>query len=92
MDTKAIKIDNNTVSITKTIAATEEVHEYKLDFLLQQLKNIQASKDAFDALRDAEIEEVKRLIVHCEECGIVAEVKPVEEILPVAEPMVAINK
>jgi hypothetical protein len=80
MDTTATKIDENTVRIIKTVAAHDEVHEYKLDFLLKQKADIEKQRDDFVAAREAELKEVDHLIWHCEQEGIKVEEKPIEAV------------
>jgi hypothetical protein len=84
MNTTAVKIDESTIEVTKTIPVSEEIHEYKIEFLLKQLEDIQRQKDGFCAARDRELEEVKHLLSHCEKCEVygtveVVEITPVEE-------------
>jgi hypothetical protein len=82
---QAVRIDDFKIRITKTEVPVVTEHEYDINFLLQQKKNIQAQKDAFDAARDAELKEVEELLQHCSDQGIVE--KPVEEIKPSPAPV-----
>ena len=68
----AVKVDEFTIQITETKQPVVTVKEYDINFLVSQLKSIQASKDAFNAARDAEIAEINALLQHCEEHNVIA--------------------
>jgi hypothetical protein len=87
MEETAIKLSDYKIQVTKTADPVVTVHEYDINFLLKQKKDIQASKDAFDALRDAELKEIDGLLAHCDTYGITALVEdikplPIEDIKP----------
>jgi glycyl-tRNA synthetase beta subunit len=65
MEITAAKIDNYKIRITKTEDPVVTEHEYDINFLLEQRKNIQKSKDDFCAARDQELKEIDHLIEHC---------------------------
>ena len=69
------KIGETTLKVTKPVTTEVVENTYDLDFLNQQLIDIQKSKDDFDALRDRELEEVKNLIAQCEQLGIRSKIK-----------------
>lgn len=65
-----IKIDTNTIEVTKSETKQTKT-EYDYGFLKQQLINIQKQKNDFDALRDAELTEVRYLIAQADALGVV---------------------
>ena len=75
---EALKIDEQTVRITKTIpeqviAEKVEVQEYDIKFLILQREQIQKDYDrdaATLALRQAELDEVDALIAQAKEVGV----------------------
>lgn len=72
----AIKIDDNTLEVTKqepTPAPT--VTKYERSFIEQQIKNIQAQKDRDNALRDAELKECQNILDEMDKQGVVAKQK-----------------
>jgi hypothetical protein len=75
----AKKIDDFTIEITETKEPITTVKKYDVNFLKEQLKNIQAQKDAFDADRDREIAKVLVLLKNCEDNSIVAKEDPLIE-------------
>lgn len=79
-----IKIDDNTISAEVTIPAKVETRRYDYGFLKQQRLTIQADKDRYDALRDAELLEVDTLIAEADKLGVgVPKVEePPAEIIP----------
>jgi hypothetical protein len=60
MDTTAYKVDEETIGIIQEFPVHKEDHQYKIDFLLQQLEDIQAQIE----LRRAEQAEVRKLLSH----------------------------
>jgi uncharacterized membrane protein len=70
------KVDDYTIEITETKEPVVTIKEYDINFLLQQRKDIQAQKDAFDAARDRELAEVDSLLKYCEENMLVS--KPIK--------------
>ncbi len=69
------KKDDVTLSVTKPVESTDEVNEYKFDFLKQQEVDILKSKNDFVEARDKELAEVRVLIAKCEELGIKSQVE-----------------
>jgi hypothetical protein len=65
-----IKIDENTLSVTKPVEVKEETHEYTLDFLKQQEIQILKQKNDYVEARDKELSEVRTLISEAEKLGI----------------------
>jgi hypothetical protein len=80
MEITSERLDDYKIRITKTQEPVVTEHEYDINFLIQQKKDIQAQKDAFDAARDAEIKEVDMLLEHCFSHGLME--KPIEDIKP----------
>ena len=68
------KIDDFTIEVTKETVHTD-VKKYDYNFLLSQKKAIEADKEKYNKLRDAELEEINTLIAECDKIGI----KPKEE-------------
>ena len=66
----SIKIDENSLSVTKPVEVKEETHEYTLDFLKSQEIQIQKQADDFASARQIELDEVRELIIQCENLGI----------------------
>jgi len=75
------KIDENTLSVTKPVEVKEETHEYSLDFLKQQEIDIQKQADDFASARQIELDEVRELIIQCENLGIKEKVDLEDETL-----------
>lgn len=67
------KVDEFTIAVTKETVQTV-VRNYDINFLLAQEKAIEADLAKYTAARQAELAEVRALIVECEKLGIVAEV------------------
>jgi len=65
-----IKINANTLSVTKPVEIKEETHEYTLDFLKQQEIDILRQKNDFIEARDKELLEVRTLISEAEKLGL----------------------
>lgn len=76
MDTTYQKVDDSTIKVIKT-ETKETAHNYS--FLKKQLVDITAQRDRDNALRDAEIAEVEKLILEAEKLGI-TETEVVEDI------------
>ena len=64
------KIDDQTISAEVTIPAKVETRRYDYSFLKTQRATIQADKDRYDALRDAELLEVDTLIAEADKLGV----------------------
>ncbi len=85
------KIDEQRLSVVEMKPAEVlPAKTYDYGFLKQQLINIQEQKDRDNALRDAEIAEVEKLIVEADKLGIIEKVEAVIE--PVVEPLTKIIK
>ena len=69
------KKDDTTLEVVKSVETVEEKKEYKLDFLKQQEVDILKQKNDFVDARNKELEEVRALIVKCEELGIQSQVE-----------------
>ena len=69
-NTNIKKIDDNTLSVDQVMPETTITQTYSLDFLNQQLIDIQKQKDDFDAERDAELAEVQGLIDQANQLGL----------------------
>lgn len=61
--------NDNTLQVSKT-EKKDIVASYDIDFLYEQRETIQAQKDRDNALRDAELKEVNKLIDEAEKLGI----------------------
>jgi hypothetical protein len=78
METKAFKVDEQTIRVTKTIPEqiiAEKVEErtYDIEYLVKQREQIQKDYDrdaATLALRQAELDEVDALIAQAKEVGV----------------------
>lgn len=68
MDAK--KIDDYNIEITKTEPVKEVKNTYQRDFIEKQIKDIIASRDAFVAQRDIELDECNAIIVEMDKLGI----------------------
>jgi hypothetical protein len=76
------KIDDNTISLEKVVPATTVTQRYDYSFLKTQRATIQADKDRYDALRDAELLEVDTLIAEAEKLGVGVKAEVVVDIVP----------
>ena len=76
------KIDDQTISAEVTIPAKVETRRYNYAFLKQQRATIQADKDRYDALRDAELLEVDTLIAEADKLGVGVKAEVVVEVAP----------
>ena len=75
-----VKKDENTLqSITpaKTVEIKQEVREYNISFLQEQVEAITKQRDEMIALKEKELAEVNTLIAKCEKLGII--IKPYGE-------------
>ena len=67
------KVDDYNIERTKQEEKPAAVKTtFNREFLESQKKAIQASKDAYDAQRDVELEEVNEMLVECDKLGIKA--------------------
>jgi hypothetical protein len=64
------KKDETTLLVTKPIETTEEVKEYKLEFLKKQELQILKDLNDYTAKRKEELAEVRTLIAEAEKLGI----------------------
>jgi hypothetical protein len=64
MDTTAYKVDEETIGIIKEVPPQKEDHQYKVDFLLEQLEAIQAQKVDYIAARNVEQAEIRKILSH----------------------------
>ena len=67
----AKKKDQYTIEITETKEPVTTIKEYDVNFLQKQLKDIQAQKDAFVALRNTEIDNLKFLIAEAKRLNVI---------------------
>ena len=66
------KVDDNTMSVDRVKAEETVTVKYDYGYLLRQKAAIQAQKDRDNALRDAELVEVQKLIDEADKLGIVS--------------------
>jgi hypothetical protein len=67
-----IKIDENTIEVTKTVPVAVSKVKFERGYLERQRKAIQMQRDEFCAARDAELAEVDSYLKACDELGIVS--------------------
>lgn len=74
---ETIKIDDNTIQVTKQIAETKVVN-YDVNFLTEQRATIVANALDYATKRQTEIDEIDALLAECGKLGVVAKLaKPI---------------
>lgn len=73
------KINEHTLKVTKS-ETRESTQTFDLDFLYAQRDRIQEQKDRDNALRDAELEEVNKLISEARKLGVKTKEERKEEL------------
>lgn len=66
-----VKIDENTIAVTRTEVAEPITTNFTYDYLISQRDTIQKSKDNFNKARDVELALVNECLVKCVELKIV---------------------
>ena len=72
----ATKISDTEIEMEKVTPEVRTTVKYERSFIEQQIKDIQAQKDAYDAQRDVEIKECQDILKAMNDLGIVS--KPTE--------------
>ena len=75
----ATKISDTEIEMEKITPEVRTTVKYERGFIESQIKAIQASKDAYDAQRDAEIAECNSILAEMDLLGIKVAVEPVTE-------------